>query len=143
MCYDEPNVYHNKGGEGLMESNRDKKPNNPQKPEGNKPKGYLTPLMIALVLVLVFSWVINTVKKSQYTETRWDEFVEAKENNQLSEVEIQGDRVLYMTKEEAEKEPSKQKACFTGLPAGNHMELANELAAMGVDGLLQAESSLL
>ena len=133
MCYDEPNVYHNKGGEGLMESNRDKKPNNPQKPEGNKPKGYLTPLMIALVLVLVFSWVINTVKKSQYTETRWDEFVEAKESNQLSEVEIQGDRVLYMTKEEAGKEPSKQKACFTGLPAGNHMELANELAAMGVD----------
>ena len=116
-----------------MDPNRDKKPNNPQKPEGNKPKGYLTPLMIALVLVLVFSWVMNTVKKSQYTETRWDEFVEAKENNQLAEVEIQGDRVLYMTREEAEKEPSKQKACFTGLPAGDHMALANELAAMGVD----------
>ncbi|MBQ2926958.1 MAG: ATP-dependent zinc metalloprotease FtsH [Oscillospiraceae bacterium] len=117
-----------------MEPNRDKKPNNPQKPEGDKPRGnYFTPLMIALVLVLVFSWVMNTVEKSQYTETRWDEFVEAMENDQLSEVELQGDRVLYMTKEEAEKDPSQQKACFTGLPGGNHLELANELAAMGVE----------
>ena len=116
-----------------MEPNRDNNKNKPQKPEGNKPKGYLTPLMIALVLVLVFSWVMNTVKKSQYTETRWDQFVEAKDSNQLAEVEIQSDRVLYMTKEEAEKEPSQQKACFTGLPSGDRMALADELAAMGVE----------
>ena len=89
--------------------------------------------MIALVLVLLFSWVSNTVEKSQYTETRWDEFVEAKENGQIAEAELKVDRILYMTKEEAAKDPSQQRACYTGLPAGNHMELANELAAMGVD----------
>ena len=115
-----------------MEPNRNDH-NKPKKPEGDRPKGnYFTPLMIALVLVLIFSWVMNTVEKSQYIETRWDEFVEAKENNQISEAEIQSDRILYMTKEEAAKDPSQQKACYTGLPYGDHMELANELAAMGV-----------
>ena len=116
-----------------MEPNRGNDHKNPKKPEGDKPRSYVTPLMIALVLVLVFSWVMNVVEKSQYTETRWDEFVEAKNNGQLAEVEIQGDRVLYMTKEEAAKDPSQQKARYTGLPSGNHMALADELAAMGVD----------
>ncbi len=117
-----------------MEPNRDNNHKKPNKPEGDRPKGgYITPLMIALVLVLLFSWISNTVEKSQYTETRWDEFVEAKESGQIAEAEIRGDRVLYMTKEEAAKDPSQQKACYTGLPAGNHMELANELAALGVD----------
>ena len=37
-----------------MEHNRDKKPKNPKKPGDDRPKGgYITPLMIALVLVLV------------------------------------------------------------------------------------------
>ena len=117
-----------------MKPNRDKNHTPPKKPEGDRPKGgYITPLMIALVLVLLFSWISNMVEKSQYTETRWDEFVEAKESGQIAEAELKIDRILYMTKEEAAKDPSQQKACYTGLPAGNHMELANELAAMGVD----------
>ena len=117
-----------------MESNRDNKHKNPKKPDSDRPKGgYITPLMIALVLVLAFSWVSNVVEKSQYNETRWDEFVEAKENGQIAEAEIRTDRILYMTKEEAAKDPSRQKACYTGLPVGDHMGLADELAAMGVD----------
>ena len=68
-----------------MEPNRDKNHKNPKKPGSDRPKGgYITPLMIALVLV--FSWVSNMVQKSQYTETRWDEFVAAKENDQLVSV---------------------------------------------------------
>ena len=117
-----------------MDSNRDKNQKPPKKPEGDRPKGgFITPLLIALTLVLVFSWVMNAVEKSQYTETRWDEFVEAKENNQLAEVEIRTDRILYMTKEDAAKDPSQQKARYTGLPVGDHMALADELAAVGVD----------
>ena len=38
-----------------------------------------------------------------------------------------------MTKEEAAKDPSRQKASYTGLPVGDHMTLADELAAAGVD----------
>ncbi len=117
-----------------MDPKRGSDPNKPQKPEGDRPKGnYFTPLMIALVLVLVFSWVMNTVEKSQYTETTWTDFQTAKETNQLAEVEIQHDRILYLTREEAEKDASKQKACFTGLPnSDDMMAMANELVAQGV-----------
>ena len=117
-----------------MEPNRGNNPNNGKKPEGDRPKGnYFTPLMIALILVLVFSWVMNTVEKSQYTETTLSDFFDAKNAGQLAEVEIRYDRILYMTKEEAEKEPSRQKACFTGLPSGGDiMALAEELDAAGV-----------
>ena len=117
-----------------MEPNRGNDHNNNKRPEGDRPRNsFFTPLMIALVLVLIFSWVMNTVEKSQYTETRWDEFVEAKNAGLLAEVEIQVDRVLYLTKEEAAKDPSQQKARYTGLPSGNVMELANELESMGVN----------
>ncbi|MBR1971891.1 MAG: ATP-dependent zinc metalloprotease FtsH [Oscillospiraceae bacterium] len=115
-----------------MEPNRGNDHN--KRPEGDKPKNnYFTPLMIALVLVLVFSWVMNTVEKSQYTETTISEFFAAKKAGQLDEVEIRADRILYMTKEEAAKDPSDQKACYTGLPkGGDMMALAKELEAEGV-----------
>ena len=115
-----------------MDPNRGNEPNN-QKPGGNRPKGsYFTPLMIALILVLLFSWVMNTVEKSQYTETTWSDFIAAKDAGQLAEVEIRYDRILYMTKEESQKDPSRQKACFTGVPAGGDlMALATELEAKG------------
>ncbi len=115
-----------------MDPNRGNDPNN-QKPGGNRPKGsYFTPLMIALILVLLFSWVMNTVEKSQYTETTWSDFIAAKDAGQLAEVEIRYDRILYMTKEESQKDPSRQKACFTGVPAGGDlMALATELEAKG------------
>ena len=117
-----------------MEPNRNNNHNNKKPEGGERPKGnFGTALLITLVLVLVFSWVLNTVKKSQYTEKDWNDFVQAMEAGQLSEVEIQTDRVLYMTKEEASKDPSDQKACYTGLPRnGDMVALANELAQSGV-----------
>ena len=110
------------------------KQKNKNKPDGQKPRNIWTPLMISLVLVLIFSWVFNAVSKSQYTETTWSDFVQAMEAGNLAEVEIQqyNGKVLYLTKTEAAKEASQQKACFTGLPNGDVMELSNDLEAMGV-----------
>ena len=117
-----------------MDLNRGNNPNNGKKPEGERPKGsFFTPLMIALILVLLFSWIMNTVEKSQYTETTLSDFFEAKEAGQLAEVELRYDRILYMTKEEAAKDASRQKACYTGLPSGGDMlALGRELIAEGV-----------
>lgn len=117
-----------------MDLNRGNNPNNGKKPEGERPKGsFFTPLMIALILVLLFSWIMNTVEKSQYTETTLSDFFEAKNSGQLAEVELRYDRILYMTKEEAAKNASRQKACYTGLPSGGDMmALAEELDAAGV-----------
>ena len=109
--------------------------NNPNRGnDGDKPKtnGWAA-LTIAILVVLAFSTIFNTVSNSQYTQTTWSEFRDAMESNDLSEVEIRPDRIVYMTKEEAKKPPKEQKACFTGLPYSlDLMTFANELDAMGV-----------
>jgi len=115
-----------------MEQNRND-PDRNKKPEGDRPKSQMwTALIITLALVLIFSWVFNTVRNSQYTQTTYTEFRAAMDQGKLSEVEIQYDRIVYMTKEEAAKDPSLQKACFTGLPSGNILALADELVEKGV-----------
>ena len=119
-----------------MDHNRGKDPHNQnnKKPEGERPKGSIgTALIISLVIVLLFNWIYQSVVKSQYKEATWSDFRQAMAAGNLEEVEMHYDRIYYMTKEEAAKEASKQKACFTGLPSGgDYMELANELEAMGV-----------
>ena len=103
-------------------------------PEDQKPRtnGWVA-LTIAIIVVLAFSSIFNAVSNSQYNQTTWSDFRNAMAADDLSEVDIHYDRVIYMTKEEAAKDPREQKACFTGLPASTTvMELADELHAMGV-----------
>ena len=117
-----------------MESNRNDPKNKKPNPQGDNPKKGIGPaLIIAMALVLLFSWVYNVVRDSQYTAATLSDFFAAKEAGQLAEVEFQYDRILYMSKEEAAKEPSEQRACFTGYPSGGDMlALAEELIAEGV-----------
>ena len=55
---------------------------------------------------------------------------EAKARAAEHPVEIRFDRVLYMTREEAAKDPSQQKACYTGLPDGDILSLASQIDAL-------------
>ena len=74
-----------------MEHNRNS--DKPKKPEGDRPKnGYITPLLIALVLVLAFSWISNVIEKSQYQEATISDFWAAVEAGQIEEVELRYDR---------------------------------------------------
>ena len=109
-----------------------KKPN--QNPDGDKPKtnGWVA-LTIAILVVLAVSSLFNNISNSQYTPATWSDFRAAMEADNLSEVELRHDRVVYLTKDAAEKPAREQKACYTGLPStANMMELADELVAMGV-----------
>ena len=123
-----------------MDPNRnDSSPKGPKRPGGgddHKPgsggNNRWVALLIAVAIVLAISSIYNAVRGSQYTQTNWSDFRAAMDANQIVEAEIQYDRIIYLTKEEAAKDPSVQKACFTGLPNGNIMELADELVAMGV-----------
>ena len=114
-----------------MDPNR----NHPQKkPDGKRPKGSIwITIMVTVAIVLIISTVYNAISNSQYTQTTFSEFMEDAKNDNLSEVEIRYDRVLYMTKDEAAKPASQQKACFTGLPNGDILGLAKELNAMGTE----------
>ena len=123
-----------------MDLNRNDSPNNNnnnndgRKPGGNRPKGSIgTALLITLAIVLLVNWIYGSISKSQYTQTSFSDFLAAKDAGQLAEVEIQSDRIIYMTKEEASKPAAMQKACYTGLPGGGDLiALSEELDAMGV-----------
>ena len=123
-----------------MDLNRNDSPNNNnnnndgRKPGGNRPKGSIgTALLITLAIVLLVNWIYGSISKSQYTQTSFSDFLAAKDAGQLYEVEIQSDRIIYMTKEEAGKPAAMQKACYTGLPGGGDLiALSEELDAMGV-----------
>ena len=117
-----------------MDSNRNDSPNgrNPGGPK--KPKGNLwVTLLFSVAIMLLFSGIYNTIIDSQYTETTFSDFLKEEKAGNLSEVELKYDRIVYLTKTEAAKEPAQQKACYTGLPTGGDtMAMAERLAAQGV-----------
>ncbi len=90
-------------------------------------------LIVTIVIVLLISMIWSAISDSQYTKTTLSDFLEAKNGSRLAEVQIQADRIIYLTTEEAAKPAAEQKACYTGLPTGTDTyALAVELNDMGV-----------
>ena len=110
-----------------------KKNENEKEPNGKKPRNIWLALVVTIAVVLVISIAYNMLSRSRYTEVDYNEFATAMEKGDLVEVQLQYDRIVFLTRQEAEKHPTRQKACFTGLPqGGDMMELANELTKQGV-----------
>ena len=97
-----------------------------------RPRSIWIALIVTVAIILLISSVLNAVSNSQYTKTTYSDFLAAKDAGQLAEVEIRADRIVYLTNAEASKPAAAQKACFTGLPAGNVMTLVTELYESGV-----------
>ena len=120
-----------------MDHNKTDPPNNKNNgndSQGKRPKGnILLAIIITVAVVLIISSIYNAIAGSKYTETEFNDFLAAMENGQLSEVLIQSDRIIYMTKTEAAKPEDQQKACYTGLPrGGDYLELSKQLDELGV-----------
>ena len=114
-----------------MEQNR----NSGRNPgDDNKPKiSFWFILITAVALILIGNSIYNFAKNSQYTQTTLSQFLEYRETQALDQVEFRYDRIVYLTKEEAAKPVSRQKAFYTGLPSGTDTyALAEELRAEGV-----------
>ena len=114
--------------------NNDSKNRNNNPSDNKKPKSSIWfALIVTVAIIIVISLVYNAITGSQFTQTSYSEFLEAKNAGQLVEVELQHDRIIYLTKAEAAKPANQQKAFYTGLPAGGDtLELAKELDEMGV-----------
>ena len=106
--------------------------NRPPEQDGKRPKSKLPLLLLSVVVILVISMIASMVSDSQYTKTTFSDFMDDVEKNNIAEVEIHHDRILYMTKDEAAKPANEQKACFTGLPSGDVLRLVEALDAKGI-----------
>ena len=90
---------------------------NPKKPDNKRPKGNIwLAIIVSLALILLVSSVYRAISRSQYNQTTLSEFYDDLKSDNLAEVVIRYDRVIYLTKEEAAKPAVQQKACYTSLP---------------------------
>ena len=102
--------------------------------ENKKRPSLLVTLLITVAIVLAITLIYNAIAGSNYIETDYNEFKAAMDKGELHSVQLEYDRIVYMTKEEHEKPASRQKAYFTGLPSGGDtMALADKLADQGVE----------
>ncbi|MBE6981971.1 MAG: ATP-dependent zinc metalloprotease FtsH [Ruminococcaceae bacterium] len=110
--------------------------NNPTPPKGppdqKKPKSIWTTVLITVGILLLITTLYNFISNSRYTETTYSDFLSQKESGNLAEVEFQSDRIIYLTRDQAQLPASHRKACFTGLPRGDVMDMAAQLQDAGV-----------
>ncbi len=106
--------------------------NRPPEQDGKRPKSKLSILLFSVIVILGISLIAGMVSDGQYTKTTFSQFMEAVEKDEIAEAEMHYDRIYYLTKTEAAKPAREQKACFTGLPSGNMLALAQELDAKGI-----------
>ncbi len=110
-----------------------KNPSGSKKPEDDKKqKNLLVTIISTVAIVLIISSIFTFISNSQYKQTTFSDFMAEVEAGNLEEVNLNYDRVIYMTKDEAAKDPQDQQASFTGLPNGDILAFARELEAMGV-----------
>ena len=100
--------------------------------EEKRPKNIWITILITVVIILIITSVYSAIAGSRYEEVTYSDFQSEMAADNLAEVEMRYDRLIYLTREEAQKKPAEQKACVTGLPGGNPRELADTLVAMGV-----------
>ena len=118
-----------------MDLNPNKSPKKPNKPgdDKRKPNRWLA-LVVAIGAVLLICTIYNSITNSQYTQTTWTDFRKAMNEEQIVEAVIQYDRVIYLTRDQAELPAAQQKACYTGLPTTyDQMALADELIEKGAE----------
>ncbi|MEI3060270.1 MAG: ATP-dependent zinc metalloprotease FtsH [Oscillospiraceae bacterium] len=90
-------------------------------------------LALAVVIVLLFNWVYNSITAAQLEEKSYSDFLAMVQNNQLAEVQFQTDRVLFITKEEANQPGAAQTIYYTGLITGtDNTALVYKMQGQGV-----------
>ena len=118
--------------------------NNDQKRPGREPqndpdhskrtKSILTMVVVALVFTVIINLVYTSIANSYLQQITNTEFFELLESGQVQAVDIDTDRFLILTKEEAQKPSGKQIIYYTGRATDwDYSALAAELDALGVD----------
>lgn len=117
-----------------MNNNQDNRNKNKGGREGRDPLRTGLPLLVlAVVIVLLFNWVYNSITSAQLEEKSYTDFLTMVQNNQLAEVQFEVDRVLFITKEEADRPGVSQTIYYTGLITNtDNTQLVLQLQSQGV-----------
>ena len=90
-------------------------------------------LALAVVIVLLFNWVYNSITSAQLEEKSYTDFLTMVQRDQLAEVQFKMDRVLFLTKEEAGQAGGARTVYYTGLITGtDNTALVYKMQSQGV-----------
>ena len=117
--------------------NQDPKKQNNNRPSGSdddrRGKRILILVIAALIATLLINSLMTTISHSYLTEISYNEFLTMLDDDKLDSVEVQDDRLLILTKEEAVKVSGRQHLYYTGRFTGLDESLVAELETHGVD----------
>ena len=96
-----------------------RKPKGPQPgndDDNRKARRIVMLIVAALIATLLINSLYTTISNAYLTEITYTEFKELLASDQISEVEFQSDdRIVILTKDQAEKPKSQQRLYYTGL----------------------------
>ena len=109
-------------------------PNNQDNPKRPSFTQYLPLVLIALLITMVFNYVYSSMTSASMNEITYTEFLGMLNNGELDSVQIQSDRILILSKEEAEKPAAEQQIYYTALiPNLELTGLTQAMSAKDVD----------
>ena len=102
--------------------NNDPKQNRPGRDGQNEPdhskrtKSIITMVVVALVFTVIINLIYNSIASSYLEQITFTEFLDLLDAGKVDSVDVDTDRFLILTKEEAEKPSGKQIIYYTGRP---------------------------
>lgn len=119
--------------------NQDPKQNRPGHGNQNEPdhskrtKSILIMVVVALAFTIIINLVYTSIANSYLKQITFTEFQTLLDENKVDSVDIDTDRFLILTKEEAEKPEAKQIIYYTGRPTSMDLwPLMEEMTEKGV-----------
>ena len=117
-----------------MDPNSKKKPGNQQGDGGRSPiKKYLPIIVLALIFTLLINSVTSTLSQAHKKEITYTEFLNMVDKGEVSEVQFTSDRIVIITRDQAEVAESKRITYYTGLIKNvEYTDLVAELRSKNV-----------
>lgn len=89
-------------------------------------------VVVALIFTVLINSLYETISNSRYEQITYDVFEQMLDKNQVDSVEFQSDRILILSRDEAQKDPREQKIYYTGIiPNLELSELKTQLSQAG------------
>ena len=119
--------------------NQDPKQNRPGHGNQNEPdhskrtKSILIMVVVALAFTIIINLVYTSIANSYLKQITFTEFQTLLDEGKVDSVDIDTDRFLILTKEEAEKPEAKQIIYYTGRPTSMDLwPLMEEMTEKGI-----------
>ena len=114
-----------------------------KKPQDNKPQNgddgrqgrrIIFLMVAALIATLLINSLYTTIANAYLSEITYNEFQTYLDKDEIAELEFQSDRMVILTRDEAQKPSAQQRLYYTGyIPNVSNDDLKDRLDAQGVE----------